>query len=320
MNYINTLKEGDNLEIMRLLPSNTLDLIYCDILYATGRDFGDYQDLKLNKQIVYDFYIPRLTEMKRILKDTGSIYLQMDTRISHWLRCIMDDIFGMNNFKNEIRVRKRTNGNNVKTNYFVKNSDVILFYTKTKNYNFNIPYKPLSNATLNRYNIVVNGRFAKNVSIHKPTVSKQTQLVFKGKTYFGAYTWTQKTLDERIANGWIIGVNTLGNLTYLKFLDESKGVQIDDMWMNFTYENTRIDYKTQKPDTLLNFIIKASSNEGDLVGDFFMGSGITLAVAKNLKRNYFGCDINPNSLIVAKKIIEEYKQEGQVIKNELFDF
>jgi len=84
---------GDNLEYMKSLESNSIDLIYCDILYGTGRKFKDYQDLKPKREIIKEHYIPRLTEMHRLLKNTGSIYLQMDTRINHWIRIIMDDIF-----------------------------------------------------------------------------------------------------------------------------------------------------------------------------------------------------------------------------------
>ena len=101
-----TLNCGDNLEFMKTLKSGSIDLIYSDILYGTGRDFGDYKDLPSNRQTIDDFYIPRIAEMHRLLKDTGYIYLQMDTRISHWLRVVMDDIFGYNNFRNEIATKK----------------------------------------------------------------------------------------------------------------------------------------------------------------------------------------------------------------------
>ena len=92
----------DNLELMKQIDDNSIDLIYCDILYGTGKKFKDYKDLKPQKDIIEEFYIPRIKEMYRILSDTGSIYLQMDYRISHWIRCIMDDLLGYENFRNEI--------------------------------------------------------------------------------------------------------------------------------------------------------------------------------------------------------------------------
>ena len=100
--FKNKLYNCDNLELMSIIPDNTIDLIYCDILYGTGRKFKDFQDLKPIRSEIEDHYIPRLKEMHRILKNTGSIYLQMDAKINHWIRIIMDDIFGYNNFRNEI--------------------------------------------------------------------------------------------------------------------------------------------------------------------------------------------------------------------------
>lgn len=96
------LRICDNLELMAEIKDNTIDLIYCDILYGTGRNFGDYQDLKPIRSEIENHYLPRLIEMKRVLKQNGSIYLQMDTRINHWMRILMDDIFGYENFRNEI--------------------------------------------------------------------------------------------------------------------------------------------------------------------------------------------------------------------------
>jgi len=92
----------DNLELLKLLSDNQIDLIYCDILFGTGKKFKYYTDLKPTKKIIADFYIPRIKEMHRVLKDYGSIYIHCDYRINHWIRMIMDDCFGYDNFRNEI--------------------------------------------------------------------------------------------------------------------------------------------------------------------------------------------------------------------------
>lgn len=134
----------DNMELMVKIPDNSIDLIYCDILYGTGRKFADYQDLKPVKSIIDEHYIPRIKEMHRILKETGSIYLQMDTRINHWLRCIMDDIFGYDNFRNEIIWHYK--GTGVSKTY-IKKHDVILFYSKTEKITNNIIYVKASKKT-----------------------------------------------------------------------------------------------------------------------------------------------------------------------------
>ena len=92
----------DNLVTLNRLENESIDLIYCDVLYGTGKKFVDYADLQPNRQTIFDFYNVRLIEMFRVLKNTGTIYLQCDIRINHWLRMMMDDIFGYENFRNEI--------------------------------------------------------------------------------------------------------------------------------------------------------------------------------------------------------------------------
>ena len=104
----------DNLELLLSQPDERVDLIYCDILYGTGKDFMDYKDLYPMREIIEEHYLPRLKEMHRVLKSTGSIYLQMDYRIVHWVRCLMDDIFGYGNFRNEIIWHYRTMKNDTK--------------------------------------------------------------------------------------------------------------------------------------------------------------------------------------------------------------
>lgn len=125
---------SDNMELMKTIESNTIDLIYCDILYGTGRKFKDYQDLKPNRIEIENHYIPRLKEMHRILKPTGSIYLQMDYKISHWIRLIFEDI-GLT-LQNEITWQYGLGNNNTKRNWQNKH-DTILFATKTKDYKWN---------------------------------------------------------------------------------------------------------------------------------------------------------------------------------------
>ena len=148
------IRHCNNLELMAEIEDNTVDLIYCDILYGTGRKFKEYVDLKPERKIIENHYISRIEEMYRVLKDTGSIYLQMDCTISHWVRCILDDVFGYDNFKNEIIwCYKSAQGSRKKC--FVKQHDTIFFYTKSNNYFFNkdsryLGYEP-SKSTLKRW-------------------------------------------------------------------------------------------------------------------------------------------------------------------------
>ena len=244
---------SDNLELMKTIESNTIDLIYCDILYGTGRKFKDYQDLKPIRSEIESHYIPRIKEMHRILKPTGSIYLQMDTKINHWMRCIMDDIFGYDKFRNEISWWYKR-WSNISFG-FQKMHDVILFYSKDKS-KFNIQYQDYA----------------------KPNEIEDTV--------------------RGVIDGKLVRLKNEDG-SYKKRETENKGVPLHDVWEIQHIQPTakeRLGYDTQKPKALIERIIKASSNEGDLVADFYLGSGTTAVVCKELNRNFIGCDINPRAI------------------------
>ena len=244
------LRICDNLELMAEIKDNTIDLIYCDILYGTGKNFIDYKDLYPMREIIEEHYIPRIKEMHRILKNTGSIYLQMDYRINHWVRCIMDDIFGYGNFRNEIIWHYSTLKN--KNTSFKEKHDNILYYTKSNIFTFN----------------------SDNIRIEYADATK--------KRY------------KRAKAGFIKGdLRTDGRIP-------------DDVWndcylINNQFTKESVGYATQKPKALIERIIKASSNEGDLVADFYSGSFTTAEVCKDLNRSFIGCDINPNCFEKAKE-------------------
>jgi site-specific DNA-methyltransferase (adenine-specific) len=243
----------ENLELMAEMQSNSVDLIYSDILFGTGRNFGDYQDLKANETEINTFYYPRIKEMYRILKPTGSIYLQMDTRINHWLRMILDKIFGYENFRNEI-VWWYKRWSNISFG-FQKMHDVILFYSKDKS-KFNIQYQ----------------------SYAKPNEIEDTVRGF--------------------IDGKLVRLKNEDG-SYKKRKTENKGVPLHDVWEIQHLQPTakeRLGYDTQKPKELIKRIILASSNENDLVADFFAGSFTTAEVCKDLNRNFIGCDINPKGV------------------------
>lgn len=248
---------SDNLELMRTIESNTIDLIYCDILYGTGRKFKDYQDLKPNRIEIENHYIPRLKEMHRILKPTGSIYLQMDTKINHWVRCIMDDIFGYERMLNEIIWCYRSQGFN--KNKWSEKHDVILLYSKSKEWTFN-----LEAVRENEIGESTQKRWHKEIKEHGliPTIKN-------GKVYWNSPYSPPKD--------WI-NMNALPQA-----------------------HSERNGYDTQKPKELIAKFIKASSNEGDLVADFYAGSFTTAEVCKELNRNFIGCDINPLALEISKQ-------------------
>ena len=252
-----TLLQGDNLELMKTIESNTIDLIYCDILYGTGRKFTDYQDLKPIRSEIESHYLPRIKEMHRILKPTGSIYLQMDYRISHWIRCILDDVFGYDNFQNEIIWHYKNSALKAKSKKFRQNTDNIYYYAKNK------------------------GKHIWNDIFEKCEPYKASKHKFNSVT----------KKAERLRN-------ENGKIDYF-FVDEIKQDNLFQINALNSAENTK--YDTQKPKELIEKFIKASSNEGDLVADFYLGSGTTAEVCKDLNRNFIGCDINPRAVELSKK-------------------
>ena len=236
---------SDNLELLKTIESDTIDLIYCDILYGTGKNFGDYQDLKPLRSEIENHYIPRLEEMHRVLKQTGTIYLQMDLRIVHWIRIIMDDIFGYSNFRNQITVKFNIGGRGKRE--FAKKHDIIVVYTKSDDFTFNdsdirVPYRSVISKKQDRPNIT----------------------------------------PEKLA---------LGTIPTNVWDDIPSGLKV----------KKETDYFSEKHPKILRRIILASSNEGDLVADFYAGSFTTAKVCKDLNRNFIGCDINPKAVEIGIK-------------------
>lgn len=244
----------DNLELLKQLEDNSIDLIYCDILYGTGRDFKDYKDLSYDRQSIDDFYSLRIKEINRVLSQNGTLVLQMDYRISHWLRCLCDEYFGYKNCVNVIEWAYSSGGSS-KKKLSQKNDTLIVYAKNTTKQTFN----PMKQKSYNRD--------------FKP-------YRFKG---------IEEYQDEY--GLWYTMVNM-------------KCVW-DDIPMVGRTSSERIDYATQKPLKLLERIIRLYTNENDIVADFFCGSGTSMVVAKELNRNYIGCDINPRAIEITKKRLNE---------------
>jgi len=276
----NELILGDNLEVLRTLPSESIDLIYIDPPFFSGRNYnviwGDTNEVRTFYDIWeggIDSYIvwlnARLWEMKRVLKKTGSIYVHCDWHASHYIKAEMDKIFGYNNFLNEIVWDYRTGGSSKET--FSKKHDIILLYKKTNKYCFNLQ---------------------------------------KEKAYTKSKSRKAGIIDY--------GAGTA------EFFEDEQGVynfvNMRDVW-DIPYINSqaleRIGYPTQKPEALLERIIKASSNEGDVVADFFCGGGTTLAVAMKLKRRFIGCDSSRVAVSVTLDRLVKVGEEISGVKSNL---
>ena len=282
----NHLILGDNLEVLRTLPSESVDLIYIDPPFFSGRNYnviwGDTNEVRSFYDVWeggIDSYLvwlnARLWEMRRILKKTGSIYVHCDWHASHYIKTEMDKIFGYDNFLSHIIWRRQTSSGYKGINSPGNAHDDILLYSKTKNYFYQPIYKPYSKEYLETH---------------------YNKIDEKGRRYrvhwVGTKT-TEETINKYLKTGRI-AKKPDGRLEKRLYLDEQPGVPIDDIWDDvkaLTHSGEeRAGYPTQKPEALLERIIKASSNEGDVVADFFCGGGTTLAVAQKLKRRFIGCD------------------------------
>jgi len=251
---------------MGKIDNESVDLIYCDILYNTGKKFKDFDDNLGTTEEAIEWYKPRLIEMKRILKNTGTIYLHCDYRLVHYLKIEMDKIFGIKNFKNDIIW---SYGGQARKKDISCKHDNMLRYVKSKKYTYNTQYKPYSERSLKEFRHTCNET---------------------GKKY-------ARTCRRDKDN------NKVYYKTYL-----GKGACINDVWDigNLTSSsNERVGYDTQKPKELLERIIRASSNEDDVVADFFCGSGTTGVVAKELNRKYILCDINEKAVKISNQRLNE---------------
>ena len=322
--WMNRIYWGDNLQVMSHLLKEfrgKVDLIYIDPPFDSKADYKktitlrgakvandhtsfeekQYTDIWTNDEYL-QFMYERLILCRELLSDTGSIYLHMDEKRVHYLKCVMDEVFGTSNFRKEIIWDITVlSGFKVQALNWIRGHDTILYYSKTNNCKFNKLRQPHQQKYIDMFNqvdengekyLVAHGlkRYLKDV-------------LGKGKPFgdvwddLTSYQMFRKQVDD------VRSMDQLQNL-----LKETKGVQnYSDVWddiMSFQQQPTSAEncgYPTQKPESLLERIIKASSNPGDLVFDCFMGSGTTQAVAMKLGRRFIGADINLGAIQTTTK-------------------
>lgn len=295
----NRLYYGDNLQVLRTLPSNSIDLVYIDPPFFSGADYnviwGDTNEVRTFSDI-WDGGLPtylvwldaRLWEMRRVLKSTGSIFLHLDWRVVHYAKAELDSIFGYDNFRDEIIWSHTIIGAAQKR--FPKAHETILWYTKTGDYHFDgddlaarIPYKP---------------RITENLSQDE------------GGWYYTRGRATRKVTDDERERGAFTKT----------YVDVKKGKLSGDVWTDIpTYRvqgAERIGYPTQKPEALLERIIRTASQRDGLVADFFCGGGTTLAVAQRLGRRWVGCDASRIAVAVTlNRLVRQGEGQSGVKSN-----
>lgn len=246
----------------------------------------------------------RLTELHRVLKSTGSLYLHCDPTASHYLKLILDAVFGHESFRNEIIWKRKTGRGetNHKPNRFGNSADILLFYSKSR---FNV-FNPQFNMGASGYQEYIdkffrftdeNGKRYQKADLTSPSYRQNLVYDYKGypapkKGWAISY---EKMVEWDKEGRLIFPQNPEGRIRRKRYLDELRGMPIQNIWADIEMISSqsaeRLGYPTQKPVALLERIIQASSNEGDTVLDPFCGCGTTIHAAQKLKRNWIGIDI-----------------------------
>ncbi|MDE2888525.1 MAG: site-specific DNA-methyltransferase [Gemmatimonadota bacterium] len=273
----NLIIKGNNLLALHTLKqqfNSKVKLIYIDPPYNTGNDSFRYND-SFNGASWLTFMKNRLDVAHQLLSDDGSIFVQLDYNQLHYCKVLMDEVFGKENFRNEIVWQRTTNTGSSKgmAKKLSNDTDSILYYAKSKKSLFNKQYKPYSEDYLRR---------------------------FKHEDQRGKYRWqymatySENKLTELSELDKIRWEDKNKNPEYKQYLHELKGIPLNNLWTDIFHINPMatesVGFKTQKPEELLARIIKLASNEGDIVLDFFLGSATTCSVAHKLKRQYIGIE------------------------------
>lgn len=303
----NRLYHADNLDVLPTLAQDPgiagkVRLIYIDPPFSTLTAFESrkqrlaYSDDLTGPEFIESLRM-RLVWLHYLLADDGSLYLHLDERMISFMRVILDEIFGFQNFRNCI-TRRKCNPKNYTRKTYGNVADYILFYTKSDCYVWNRPFVPWNEArAIEEYSYIdEDGRRYKKVPVHAPGVRNgETGRPWRGKLPPPGKHWqyTPSKLDEMDTRGEIYWSPT-GNPRRKIYLENSPGVPLQNIWLDVRdahNQNIQItDYPTEKPPNLLSRIIEASSNPGDIVIDCYAGSGTTLAVASQLDRRWIGVD------------------------------
>ena len=291
---------GDNLEQLAKLPDKCVDLIYIDPPFNSNRNYEvfwgetkekrSFEDRHASTQAYIDYMRPRCVQLARVLKPTGSFYYHCDWHASHYVKVMLDQIFGENNFQNEIIWQRTTNTGSSKSvaRKFSADHDSIFYYVVGSDYTFHMPFRDYDE------------EYIKHYYVHDDGDGKGPYQLQALKTYSNDRL-AQLKAENRIVQG-------KGRfLRFKDYLADKKGVPTNTLWTDIEPVNPigkeKLGYPTQKPLALLERIINASSNPNDIVLDAFCGCGTALVAAQNLGRQWIGIDISPTACrVMAKRL------------------
>jgi adenine-specific DNA-methyltransferase len=336
----NLLFHGDNKDVLAWLLANgfrgKVNLIYIDPPFDSGADYVRKVELRgvtgiaridgetytLGEQIQYtdiwandnylQFMFERLLLAKELLSEHGSIYLHCDPRREAYLRLLMDEVLGEERLVNEITwIRSLPHGNIAFG--FGRNHDTILFYAKGDSPIWNLQHTPHRKEYLDQFyrHVDEDGRVYRLISCINPNKSRRN-LTYEWKGITRVWKFSRERMEEMDRKGLLV-YSANGIAQYKGYLEEMGGVLVQDTWTDIPpvmgSASEREEYPTQKPEGLLERILLASSKPGDLILDYFIGSGTTAAVAQKLGRRWIGCDINKGAIQTTAKRLQTIIRE-----------
>lgn len=341
----NRLIYGDNLHAMAALlagdedtPSlrGQVDLIYIDPPFDSKADYRTKialpgveieQRPTVIEQFAYSdtwsdgtasylrMMVPRLVLMRELLSANGSIYVHLDWHVGHYVKLALDDIFGKQNFVNEIAwKRSHAHGDSGQgATHYGRVTEGIYFYTRSERSTWNPPYEPYTAEIIDRdYKHIdaTSGERYRLMPVDGPGGAAKGNPYYEFLGVQGYWRYSFATMQDLYERGEIVLSSTGKSLSRKRFLRDAKGTPITDFWNDVNRisptSRERLDYATQKPEALLERIIRASSREGDIVADFNGGSGTTAAVAEKLGRRWITSDIGkPACMIMRKRLIDQ---------------
>jgi adenine specific DNA methylase Mod len=320
------------------MPTGCVDLIYIDPPFNSNRNYEvfwgetkekrSFEDRHESTKAYIDYMRPRCVELARVLKKTGSFYYHCDWHASHYVKVMLDQIFGENNFINEI-VWKRSDaksdvGQGAK--HFGRVHDSIFYYAAGDDYTFNPKFTPLPQSTVDSWYKHVEegtGRRYNKADVTGPGGAAKGCPVYEWNGVTRAWRYSKENMERLSKEGRLVYSKT--GMTYQKrYLDESKGISLSSWWddidmlRGITSGGERLGYPTQKPLKLLERILEVSSNENDIVLDAFCGCGTALVAAQKLKRQWIGIDISPTACRVMAKRLKDKRVCGLPENDELW--
>ncbi|HUT30356.1 MAG TPA: DNA methyltransferase [Sedimentisphaerales bacterium] len=309
---------GDNLDQLKKFPDECIDLIYIDPPFNSNRNYEvfwgetkekrSFEDRHASTQAYIEFMRPRCLELHRVLKKTGSFYFHCDWHASHYVKIMLDQIFGENQFRTEI-IWRRTNAKGLAFRSFPNDHDTVFYYTQSSDYTFNRQYIPHTKDYVESFYKYVEpdtGRRYRLGDLTNPNKDRPN-LTYEFLGIKRVWRWTKGRMQEAHKKGLVIQTKPGAVPALKRYLDEQKGNPVDSIWGDIppiqAQSAERLGYPTQKPLALLDRIIKASSNPNDIVLDAFCGCGTALVAAENLGRQWVGIDISPTACrVMAKRL------------------